>query len=193
MVSKWKVTVMFSKSFLALSLLITLQTINLPLMGAEAPADVITSIPLMEHTDKVYSAAFSPDGTRIVTASNDGTARVWRDTRTHDAAVQTVRALAAGLHPRLGHASPIQLIGQYGLRQICNYLPHDSFGPIVPAEAPAAAAAHEEVLVNTDEPVSIEQQNADAQPEAINDQPTNDNDTAVHNAQVQDNHSIVHT
>lgn len=29
------------------------------------------------HTGDVNSAAFSPDGTRIVTATNDFTARVW--------------------------------------------------------------------------------------------------------------------
>ena len=29
------------------------------------------------HTDRVYSAAFSPDGTRVVTASADQTARLW--------------------------------------------------------------------------------------------------------------------
>jgi hypothetical protein len=31
----------------------------------------------LHHDDVVNSAAWSPDGTRIVTASNDGTARVW--------------------------------------------------------------------------------------------------------------------
>ena len=36
---------------------------------------------LRGHGGSVYGAAFSPDGTRIVTASDDGTARVW-DTRT---------------------------------------------------------------------------------------------------------------
>nr|WP_304988747.1 hypothetical protein [Corallococcus sp. CA049B] len=33
---------------------------------------------LRGHTDEIKSAAFSPDGERVVTASWDGTARVWR-------------------------------------------------------------------------------------------------------------------
>ncbi|HEX3477143.1 MAG TPA: CHAT domain-containing protein, partial [Kofleriaceae bacterium] len=33
--------------------------------------------PALEHQDAVLSAAFSPDGTRVVTASDDRTARVW--------------------------------------------------------------------------------------------------------------------
>ena len=32
---------------------------------------------LKGHEDRVVSAAFSPDGTRVVTASGDKTARVW--------------------------------------------------------------------------------------------------------------------
>jgi WD40 repeat protein len=31
----------------------------------------------LEHQAAVWSAAFSPDGTRVLTASGDGTARVW--------------------------------------------------------------------------------------------------------------------
>jgi WD40 repeat protein len=34
-------------------------------------------VPALEHQDWVVSAAFSPDGTRVVTASGDQTARVW--------------------------------------------------------------------------------------------------------------------
>ena len=32
---------------------------------------------LRGHRDTLWSAAFSPDGERVVTASNDGTARIW--------------------------------------------------------------------------------------------------------------------
>jgi WD40 repeat protein len=32
---------------------------------------------LLGHNEEVTPAAFSPDGTRVVTASNDATARVW--------------------------------------------------------------------------------------------------------------------
>jgi hypothetical protein len=41
-------------------------------------ADLLT---LRGHRSSVYSASFSPDGSRIVTASMDGTAKVW-DSRT---------------------------------------------------------------------------------------------------------------
>jgi len=45
---------------------------------------------LVGHTDEVRSAAFSPDGKRVVTASLDGTAKVW-DTETGQE-VLTLRA-----------------------------------------------------------------------------------------------------
>jgi WD40 repeat protein len=41
---------------------------------AKTGAEALT---LKGHTDRVLSASFSPDGTRIVTASDDSTARVW--------------------------------------------------------------------------------------------------------------------
>jgi WD40 repeat protein len=39
-----------------------------------APREILV---LRGHEDRVVSAGFSPDGTRIVTASSDNTARVW--------------------------------------------------------------------------------------------------------------------
>ena len=48
---------------------------------------------LRGHEGRVNSAAFSPDGSRIVTASGDNTARIW------DAHLQTMsaRPFGAGL------------------------------------------------------------------------------------------------
>jgi len=46
------------------------------LAQAMQPFNALRAI-LIGHTDRVYSPAFSPDGTRLVTASADGTARVW--------------------------------------------------------------------------------------------------------------------
>ena len=43
--------------------------------GTPTPASTLAS--LQGHTEMVCSAAFSPDGKRVVTASDDNTARVW--------------------------------------------------------------------------------------------------------------------
>jgi hypothetical protein len=60
----------------------------------KAPPYVMT-LPRHRHTGPVYSAAYSPDGTQIVTASDDQTARIW------DAATgQEVRTLS-------GHTDPV--------------------------------------------------------------------------------------
>jgi hypothetical protein len=47
---------------------------------------------LQGHADKVWSVAFSPDGARLATASDDGTARVWDTASDKDLAVRTGHA-----------------------------------------------------------------------------------------------------
>ena len=52
--------------------------------------------PLRGHDGFVYSAAFSPDGRRIVTASNDKTAWVWD----YSASTQALVSLTKAIVPR---------------------------------------------------------------------------------------------
>jgi WD40 repeat protein len=47
------------------------------------------------HADRLWSAAFSPDGTRIVTASEDKTAQQW-DTATGQAIGKPLRSPSCG-------------------------------------------------------------------------------------------------
>jgi dipeptidyl aminopeptidase/acylaminoacyl peptidase len=54
---------------------------------------------LRGHENRVFSAAFSPDGARIVTASWDNTARIW------DATVKEIAVLRG--HERFANGSPI--------------------------------------------------------------------------------------
>ena len=71
------------------------------LRGAlNVPAAVLSV--LRGHEDQVERASFSPDGTRVVTASDDGTARIWNPA-TGEARV--LRALPAGAAPSSPRAS----------------------------------------------------------------------------------------
>jgi WD40 repeat protein len=54
---------------------------------------------LVGHTGDVESALFSPDGQRIVTASGDGTARIWES-----ASGQPVATLQGHTRPVVGAA-----------------------------------------------------------------------------------------
>ena len=47
-------------------------------------------VAIFNHKDAVSSAAFSPDGTRVVTASDEKTARLW-DARTGKAVGEPMR------------------------------------------------------------------------------------------------------
>lgn len=59
------------------------------------------------HTSFVNSAAFSADGTRVYSASSDGTAKIW-DAKTQDC-IRTI-ALARGMAAPHGASSPTALL-----------------------------------------------------------------------------------
>ena len=68
-----------------LSVLLALQSLDeTGYLVSEAEESLRLALPSMRvsriyrgHTDKVYSVVFSPDGTKLASASNDGTARIW--------------------------------------------------------------------------------------------------------------------
>ena len=65
-------------------------------------AETGTEIAVLKgHEHSVWSAAFSPDGRRVVTASSDNTARLWDVSRSEVArrggALMLVAALAQGI------------------------------------------------------------------------------------------------
>ncbi len=68
-----------------LSILLALQSVDeTGYLVSEAEESLRLALPSLRvsrvyrgHTDKVYSVVFSPDGTKLASASNDGTARIW--------------------------------------------------------------------------------------------------------------------
>ncbi len=60
-----------------LVMLIVINGAQWVMAAAEAPVDGIKCITLTGHTETVCSALFSPDGSQIVTISQDHTARIW--------------------------------------------------------------------------------------------------------------------
>jgi WD40 repeat protein len=67
---------------------LTLVAYQAPPLGSEQfPVAILTLVGREGHESSVVSAAFSPDGSRIVTASSDTTARIWDVTTGKEIAV----------------------------------------------------------------------------------------------------------
>ena len=102
---------------------------------------LVSEVPVYSYPGHVYSASFSVDGTKLASASYDGTCRVW-DVSTGgllrtiklDAVVYSVSwgrdwvldtqkatAFAMGHHPRLGAGSRLQVLDVEMVRMILDY------------------------------------------------------------------------
>ncbi|MCX6101269.1 MAG: hypothetical protein NTV92_07595 [Candidatus Bipolaricaulota bacterium] len=57
--------------------LVAASTTASPVIEPQSASQVVETSQLTGHLGAVYSIAWSPDGTRIATASSDGTARIW--------------------------------------------------------------------------------------------------------------------
>lgn len=90
--------------------LVTASGVSYPRIGTETVGearvwDAVTGVPVsppLRHGATVYSACFSPDGTRVLTASGDGSARIW-DAQTGELLVDTIQP---GRTVRLARFSP---------------------------------------------------------------------------------------
>lgn len=93
---------------------------------------------LASNSGPVRSAKFSSNGRSIVTASDDGTVHIWRDTRTQ---AQILAITCGAQHPRLGENSPVRLIGgdKFLMQYIANFVDSDSFSADTTAKKSSCA------------------------------------------------------
>ncbi len=73
----------------------------------------------------ISRAAWSPDGESIATASQRGSARIWRA----GGSLPLALALAMALHPRLGRDSPLAALDRELVRMVARGIPPDWAGP----------------------------------------------------------------
>lgn len=79
-------------------------------------------IALRGHEDWVQSASFSPDGARIVTASNDRTARLWDATTGQEITRIILDASVTGLSVHRGTIALGDLLGRVHVLEAEDFL-----------------------------------------------------------------------